>query len=87
MCFSDSSQQPFGMICLNITFYFLYCLLSFAYKSQLVVMDCLSPLAIRTEAKLSLSTAAPSIGGSEPELETRKLTLMHVDDYRKGKVT
>ena len=36
----------------------------------------------RVDAKLSLSTASPSIGGNAPELETLCLNLLHFDDSR-----
>ena len=37
---------------------------------------------IRVDAKLSLSTASPSIGGVPPELDTCRLTLHHNDQLR-----
>ena len=36
----------------------------------------------RIEAKLSLSTASPSVGGNAPELQTCKINLVHFENQR-----
>lgn len=51
-----------------------------------IICPTLSPSSIRVDAKLSLSTASPSIGGVPPKLETCKLTLLHYEEpQRKSK--
>ena len=62
--------------------------------STLAIMNCymsilhfflfhlltLSPPPLRTDTKISLSTASPNVGGTPPELSTLRLNLLHFND-------
>lgn len=48
-----------------------------------MVCPAFSPPSIRVDAKLSLSTASPNIGGVPPKLDTCKLTLLHYEEFQK----